>query len=71
MEFRTYNEGNNSHEKKQLSHQTLTNKHKVKHILSHPRETGSWRLTVEIIILYGALLTGYLGFKMHVLALQC
>ena len=25
MEFRTYNEGNNSHDKKQLSYQNLTN----------------------------------------------
>ena len=25
MEFRIYNEGNNSHEKKQLSYQNLTN----------------------------------------------
>ena len=30
MEFRTYNEGNNSHEKKQLSYQNLTNNHQFR-----------------------------------------
>ena len=30
MQFRTYNEGNNSHEKKQLSYQNLTNNHQFR-----------------------------------------
>ena len=30
MEFRTYNEGNNKHEKKQLPYQNLTNNHQFR-----------------------------------------
>ena len=30
MKFKSYNEGNNSHEKKQLSNQTLANNHQFR-----------------------------------------
>ena len=35
MEFRTYNEGNDSHEKKQRSYQNLTNNHQFRFYVAH------------------------------------
>ena len=34
MEFRTYSEDNNCHEKKQLSYQNLTNNHQFRFYIS-------------------------------------